>query len=398
MTRLPRALRPLFPLVKAAVLLTTSAASPVTRRLPGNESRPTPPRHIAASSATYVRENPGARAEVIEVQAALDLDRPMPMGLPADHPRFAAHRHEHIAPNVVARLSNGRVVDPYAAVITEDDTLLFDLSPYYGVSRPTQHPVFLRWRLPEISVIAGSVGVLNTRGSDNYYHFLTDVLPRLELLRRAGVEPERYLVNRTTSFQRDLLDHLGITSDRCLGSDKFPHLQADELFVPSLPDENLKTPPWIVSWLRAQFLPESLPAPHRRLYVGRGNRKHTRRLENEHELLDVLAPLGFVSVDPGRMSPAEQVRTFAEAECVVGVHGAGLTNLAFVPAGAGVVELFASDYVNECFWALATTVEGVRYRYLVGDGRAHRRGSDRGVASDVRVQPRQVLQLVEELL
>ena len=35
----------------------------------------------------------------------------------------------------------------------------------------------------------GSVGVLTTRGSENYYHFLTDVLPRLELLRRAGASP-----------------------------------------------------------------------------------------------------------------------------------------------------------------------------------------------------------------
>ena len=82
----------------------------------------------------------------------------------------------------------------------------------------------------------------------------------------------------------------------------------------------------------------------------------------------MLEPLGFEAIDPGAMSPAEQVRAFAEAECMVGPHGAGLTNLAFAPAGAAVVELFARDYVNECFWALASTVEGLRYRYLVGDG------------------------------
>ena len=59
------------------------------------------------------------------------------------------------------------------------------------------------------------------------------------------------------------------------------------------------------------------------------------------------------------MTVAAQVRAFAEAECVVGPHGAGLTNLAFAPPGAAVVELFAGDYVNECFWALACTVEGL---------------------------------------
>jgi capsular polysaccharide biosynthesis protein len=398
-TRLPSVLRPLFPWLKAGVLHATQVVGPVTRRLPASDARPAPPRHSADSASDYARAHPDGGVEVTEVVAALDFDRPLPSGLPPAHPQFATHRHAHIGPNAVARVRRGRVLDHYAAIITEDDTLLFDLSPYYGVVRPAQHPVFLRWRLPEVIIVPGSVGVLTTRGSENYYHFLTDVLPRLELLRRAGEEPDAYLVNRVTRFQRDLLDHLGLTADRCLGSDKYPHLRADELLAPSLPDANLTTPPWIVPWLREQFLPAALARPHRRLYVGRGDKKRTRRVENEADLLAALEPLGFEAIDPGAMSPAEQVRAFAEAECVVGPHGAGLTNLAFAPAGAAVVELFARDYVNECFWALATTVEGLRYRYLVGDGpRRAGSGRNRGVASDIRVDPRQVLQLLEELL
>jgi capsular polysaccharide biosynthesis protein len=394
MTRLPSALRPLFPWLKTGVLRATQAVSPLTRRLPGTS----PPRHTAASAADYARAHPHGGVAVIEVAAALDLDRPLPAGLPANHPQFAAHSRTHIDANVVATVRNGRALDHYAAVITEDDTLLFDLSPYYGAAKPSQHPVFLRARLPEVIDVPGSVGVLMTRGSENYYHFLTDVLPRLELLRRAGAGPDAYLVDRTTRFQRDLLDHLGLTADRCLGTAKYPHLRAEELVVPSLPDDDLSTPPWIVPWLRSQFLPDRVRAPHRRLYVGRGAKKHTRRVENEAELLAALDPLGFEAIDPGALSPAEQVRAFAEAECIVGPHGAGLTNLAFAPRGAAVVELFAPDYVNECFWALATSVEGLRYRYLVGDGSPTRSRRNRGVASDIRVEPRQVLRLLHEFL
>ena len=393
MTRLPSALRPLFPWLKTSVLRATQAVSPLTRRLPGT----TPPRHVARSAADYARAHPGGGVEVVEVAAALDLHRPLPAGLPADNPQFTAHRRAHIAPNVVATVRRGRVLAPYAAVMTEDDTLLFDLSPYYGVARPSQHPVFLRCRPPALTEVPGSVGVLTTRGSDNYYHFLTDVLPRLELLRRAGAEPDAYLVNRSTRFQRDLLDHLGLTADRCLGDEKYPHVRADELLVPSLPDDDLRTPPWIVPWLRARFLPDDLRAPHRRLYVSRGHAKHTRRVENEAELVDALAPLGFEVIDPGALSPAEQVRAFAEAEYIVGPHGAGLTNLAFAPPGAAALELFARDYVNECFWALASTVEGLRYRYIVGDGTPVPARWNRGVASDIKVDTRQVLRLLDEL-
>ena len=55
MTRLPSLLRPLFPWVKAGALVTIRMVSPVTRRVPGDDSRPTPPRHIAASTVEYQR-------------------------------------------------------------------------------------------------------------------------------------------------------------------------------------------------------------------------------------------------------------------------------------------------------------------------------------------------------
>jgi capsular polysaccharide biosynthesis protein len=391
MTRLPSTLRPLFPWLKTGVLQATQALSPLTRRLPGA----TPPRHAAPSAAEYARAHPGVGVEVVEVVEALRLDRPLPEGLPAHHSQFEAHRRVHIASNVVATVRNGRVLGPYGAVMTEDDTLLFDLSPYYGATTPSQHPVFLRCRPPACTDVPGSLGVLTTRGSDNYYHFLLDVLPRLELLRKAGATPDAYLVPRSTRFQRELLDHLGLTAERCLDN---AHVRADKLVVPSLPDDRLRTPPWIVPWLRAQFLPDDILPPHRRLYVTRGQARHTRRVENEADLLAELEPLGFEVVDPGALSAADQVRAFAEAECIVGPHGAGLTNLAFASPGAAVVELFARDYVNECFWALASTVEGLRYRYLVGDGSPVRSRRNRGVASDITAGPEEVVRLVEELL
>ncbi len=391
MTRLPSALRPLFPWLKTGVLRATQAISPLTRRLPG----PTPPRHAVPSASDYARTRPDGGVEVVEVVAAQHLRRPLPGGLPESHPQFAAHRRARLAANIVATVRGGRVLGPYGAVITRDDTLLFDLSPYYGAVVPTQHPVFLRCRPPEVTEVPGAVGVLTTRGSHNYYHFLLDVLPRLELLRRSGVSVDAYVVERATCFQRELLDHLGLAADRCLGDE---HIRAEALVVPSVPDDQLRTPPWIVPWLRARFLPDDVRSPHRRLYVTRGAVRHTRRVENEAELLAVLEPLGFEVVDPGALSAEAQVRAFAEAEYIVGPHGAGLTNLAFASPGAAVVELFARDYVNECFWALASTVEGLRYRYLVGDGSPVRSGRNRGVASDIVVDPQRVARLLQELM
>jgi capsular polysaccharide biosynthesis protein len=248
-----------------------------------------------------------------------------------------------------------------------------------------------------VQELDGAVAVLTTRGVDNYYHFLTDVLPRLELLRRAGVEPDRYLVNRDLPFQSELLDTLGIGAERVLTSAAHPHVRAERLLVPSLPDSHLRTPPWLIRWLRGRLLPRTVAPAHRRLYVSRGTRRNTRYVTNEQEVLAALVPLGFECVDPGTHSVAEQIRLFSEAELVVGAHGAGLTNLAFCTEGAGVVELFPPDYVNVCYWALCNAAGGLRYRYLVGDGLARRARPMLGVASDITVNPQLVARLVSEL-
>ena len=194
-----------FPLVKAGVLARHPGRQPDDPSLAGYRCPAHPPRHVAATAAGYAAEHPAGGVTVARWPAPRSSsDRSPSASRPA--PAFAAHRREEVAPTSLPPSATDGAIDHYAAVIAEDDTLLFDLSPYYGVRRPTQHPVFLRGRLPEVSEVPGSVGVLTTRGSENYYHFLTDVLPRLELLRRAGAEPDAFLVNRRTRFQRDLLD------------------------------------------------------------------------------------------------------------------------------------------------------------------------------------------------
>jgi capsular polysaccharide biosynthesis protein len=403
MIRLPSELRPLFPYAKYGVVRFTQLVGPVTRRLPGTERRPSPPHHVSESTPGHALALPDLGIEVVEVEPVHDLRRPMPDGLPSGHPEFVAHRQERVAASLVARIPHGRVVGPYGAIVTPDDTLLYDLSPYFGTFHARQHPIFLRARLPEIRDVAGTVCVLATRGTDNYYHFLTDALPRLELLRRAGIDTSRatFVVNRTTRFQCEILDRLGIPEKRCLQIARLPHIRADELVVPSVPDAHLRTPPWIAPWLRAHFLPPdpTTDPTRRRLYVTRGKARHTRRVENEGDLLHALEPLGFVLVDPGELSVAEQIRHFAEAECVVGAHGAGMTNIAFCPPGATVVELFPPDYVNVCYWALASTVDALQYHYVIGDGLPTRvRSKYHGVMSDVHVDPAAVAAFVGELL
>lgn len=354
------------------------------------------PARSALTTPGYAAACPSAGIEIIPVLPPQHLVRSLPVGLPRDHWRFAGERRATTPPAFVAIIPGGRVTGHYGAVVTPDNSLLFDLSPYFAVEAPRQHPVFLRPCLPPRREVPGTVAVLTTRGSDNYCHFVVDVLPRIHLLEQAGVEVDSYIVNRSLPFQQQLLDRFGIPAERVIESRAQRHVRADRLVVPTLPDPELRMPRWVIALLRDRLLPTGLAAPHRRIYVGRGPQRYNRKVENEPEVIAALAQWGVTAVDPGALTVDEQIRTFAEAQLIVAAHGAALTNLAFCSPGATVIELFAPDYVNVCYWGLACQVDGLSYRYVVGEGRAPRPGTTMfGVSSDIEVDIGKLVSVLE---
>ena len=49
-----------------------------------------------------------------------------------------------------------------------------------------------------------------------------------------------------------------------------------------------------------------------------------------------------------------------EAACVVGPHGAALTNFLWAPPGAAILEVFQASAVRRCYWSMCKTL-GHRY-------------------------------------
>ncbi len=127
--------------------------------------------------------------------------RSPPLGLPAGHPTLAAQTDETVPRVAVAELPGGRVLGPYRAVITGRGTLVGELSPYFGTSRPDEHPVWVNLLASAPTFVAGRVGVLAARGDASYYHYLTDVLPRLALLEQRS-DVQRLYVPASLPFQR----------------------------------------------------------------------------------------------------------------------------------------------------------------------------------------------------
>jgi capsular polysaccharide biosynthesis protein len=135
--------------------------------------------------------------------------------------------------------------------------------------------------------------------------------------------------------------------------------QVSELVVPSFPDRR----PADFKWLREEILenaPDHIPERGDNVYVSRANGVE-RRVVNEDEVMDVLSEYGFERYLLEERSLAENARLFADADVIVGPHGAGLTDIVFA-GNATLIELFG-EKVKQPYRLLAEAV-GVDYEIM----------------------------------
>lgn len=393
MVRLPPRLRPLFPYLKPAYVRATRVVAPASVRL-SRSALPT-----GATTLRAAAESGGGR--YVLARAAEEVERPPIEGVPPGLPLADRSNGQAFGPVGVAELPGGRVLGPHRAVISGRNELVHDVSWYFGTRRPHEHPLYLNpFPAPPLEVDR-RLGVLAARGDGNYYHFLMDVIAKLGVLEQAPeiAPPERWYVPQGVGFQRELLDLAGVPAEARVDASEHPHVRAEVLVVPAPPEMTEKNPPWAVQWLRARLLRavEVPDGPRRRIYVTRGPSSHNRSVVNEAEVRGLLAERGFVDVDPGELSVADQIRTFATAELIVAPHGAALANLIFAAPGATVIELFPAGCLLPDFWRLACGVPGLRYRYLSAYGPPPRRGRQTTIVRDIEVDVPALAALLESL-
>jgi hypothetical protein len=191
----------------------------------------------------------------------------------------------------------------------------------------------------------------------NYWHlFLEHLLPLIQAARLGawGGTPLKVI---TRSKRPLLIDAvvLGLQAEgmniSILEVDPHEHLRLDRLLVAVNQCSNVE---------RSYALAEAIPRARRifsvayqkqtpvsatgsRLYITRRGSK-LRQILNEDELIVGLKRLNFTIFQPRWDNHPEQITAFTDAKIVVGVHGAGLTNIIFSSPGTKVLELFPNNH------------------------------------------------------
>jgi capsular polysaccharide biosynthesis protein len=356
------------------------AAPHVLTRLPGSSEQFGPPRNLVASAPEWVTQwnarcRPGAEADLVRAHDPVPIDWSPSVGTRdldsrnADEPigPLEAPAHYDGLATFTLTMPRGRVAGDFGGVITPDDGLL--LQATYGfVDDDRHHPIRRRLTLGAAQRLEGVAATVAYGHADAYYHWLFDVLPRLEILRLAGrVSWDHLIVNdgRGATYEVETLQRFGVPADRIRRLGDRTHYVADRLIVPSVVGIPATVPTWAYQVLRDRLLPPQPPSgPPLRLYISRADTEQ-RRLADEDRLIARLEPLGFTCLTLSGRPLDEQIDLFSRAEIVVGPHGGGLANLVWCGPGVAVVELFAHSYVKPVFWGLCEQL-GLRHHHVIG--------------------------------
>ena len=225
----------------------------------------------------------------------------------------------------------------------------------------SNNTVFEKGTPRKLSKLNGAVVSLLTGGggNSNYWHWLYDVLPRLKLCEEVKkLEQIDYflLPSLEKKFQNETLKELNISKKKMLSSEKFRHIKATELIVTDHPvvvtgddtRDMQNMPNWIMLWLKNNFISNNILSNRKKkkkIYINRKDTKHSgeRLISNESEIEKYLLEKNFISVSLGEIKFIDQVDLFSNAECIVGLHGAGFANIVFCEPKTKVIELRSLD-------------------------------------------------------
>ncbi len=265
------------------------------------------------------------------------------------------------------------------AIITPDNYLLGDISRFYPWRLPgcekhdlRSHPIFSQEEMPTLENLEGNVVFLSTLAGHVYYHWLIDVIPRLGMMIRRGINLDKidwFVVNSLQkSYQKETLQALGIPLKKVIESDNHPHIQAQRLIVPSFPGDLDWPLSGTIDFLRETFLKTSVsnqkPYPER-IYISRAKSKH-RHIVNEPEVLDLITNYGFIPIFLETLAFQEQIALFQYAKYIVAPHGSGLTNLLFSSPETTVIEFFSPRYIRSDYLIISQQLQ-LKHYYLLGE-------------------------------
>lgn len=205
---------------------------------------------------------------------------------------------------------------------------------------------------------------LAVKGGENFYHFLNESFARLAFVPDLRKTFDWFVITGPRDQMRPAwLELAGIPLDRVVWLSPLESVHCEQLVATDMPMATACPTPAHVKRLHS-LLGHQPGLGRRHLWISRADAS-VRHLAWEDALLAHLPSLEKIRL--AGQSPRQQLELFSTASVVVAPHGAGLTNLAWVPPGGCLVELFPPDKFIDPGYGRCAEVVGWRHTWATVD-------------------------------
>jgi len=216
-------------------------------------------------------------------------------------------------------------------------------------------------------------GILVKYQWSNYYHFLCDVLPQIFLCDEYNlpsdipiIVPHNY---NAASFVKEYLKHFPLKR-KIIVQEIDQYLEVENLYVAKdvfcnnyLERINQQ----IVEPIR-KINPNNKVGNYDKVFIIRKNGIR-RSVINQDKLIPIAEKYGFIPIEPGELSWMEQVELFSNAKEIIGIHGAGLTNILFCThPNTKLFELMPGGGLEPEHYENICIRRKFKYEKMAGDG------------------------------
>jgi len=199
--------------------------------------------------------------------------------------------------------------------------------------------------------------------STGYFHWFTDALPRFIALKEYRETHKILLPQKFKSFPY-IIDSLKELNISPYFFEENEPLLIKELITTNQIATTGNYHKGLMLQLSQLFQKKKIkPPPHRAIYLSR-KKASRRKITNEEACITVLENMGVETHLFEDYSFAKQLSIIKETKLLIGVHGAGLTNMLFMPKNSSIFELRNNqDQHNQCYFTLASDLEHDYYYF-----------------------------------
>lgn len=179
--------------------------------------------------------------------------------------------------------------------------------------------------------------IIHDRHSSNFYHWVTDVLPKLYFLKK-----KKFLKDNTilmpkfkTSFQKDSLS-LFTQNYKIINNDLVVN---NFTYLSEFHHSGSPRPKYIIRlkhYILRKINDKSKTSKY--FYISRKFSKY-RKIKNENQLIKFLKTKNFKIIYAEKINFKKQVSIFKNAKFIISSHGAGLTNLIWMKKKTKILEI-----------------------------------------------------------